>query len=472
MGVSWTPRLSLIHQAVVQGCRSAPVDRRYLQRPLLVQSSGRSEVFSYLMSLYESTAECMPHDQGDCQEDPGDEADPYAQEQLFHLPSATDAANGAAEAAGLRFLPPGTLFDLWRQYCEVHQTQVSFKLFWTVFHTHFANRLLQFRPSSGMHSVCAVCIKHKLLLRQLAADATSRLKQRALYDRHLASQYADRQHYWRLRSLSRARGPVITVILDGMDQAKFAWPRSPEFSSHEFDSFNRPRLHVWGALVHGWFTALTISHADVSKGGSTTCEVLSVICTRLKALGVDMSQVHLNIQLDNTSGSNKNNSVLSWASTQVQAGHLSSCTLNFLRTGHTHEDIDQLFGELAKWIRKRLPRAETLDEFETSLNEFLAQLNRPHEPLHYVWRINHVRNWKVWLEQLGKKLGGIGGPSAPHVYEFAARRGSERWFLLGCTVELCPWVMPPMTAALPELHPLRAAGAATDVVLRCPSLSG
>ena len=45
------------------------------------------------------------------------------------------------------------------------------------------------------------------------------------YHRHLYHQYQDRLSYWSARGISRSRGSEITCILDGMDQAKFMYPR-------------------------------------------------------------------------------------------------------------------------------------------------------------------------------------------------------------------------------------------------------
>ena len=38
----------------------------------------------------------------------------------------------------------------------------------------------------------------------------------------------------------------------------------------------------------------------------------------------------------------------------VLSGVIGTGVLSFLRTGHTHEDIDALLSELAKWVVKRL----------------------------------------------------------------------------------------------------------------------
>ena len=46
--------------------------------------------------------------------------------------------------------------------------------------------------------------------------------------RYLRNQYRDRMRYWAIRQDSRLHTPCIAVILDGMDQAKFAYPRFRE----------------------------------------------------------------------------------------------------------------------------------------------------------------------------------------------------------------------------------------------------
>ena len=76
--------------------------------------------------------------------------------------------------------------------------------------------------------------------------------------------------------------------MDGMDQSKFLWPRAEWFHSHDFDDFHRPRLHIWGIIVHGFYSALTVSHADVPKGGSTKADVLMWMFGKLNERGSDV----------------------------------------------------------------------------------------------------------------------------------------------------------------------------------------
>ena len=110
----------------------------------------------------------------------------------------------------------------------------------------------------------------------------------------------------------------------------------------------------------------------------------------------------------------------------VAAGIVKSMTFSFLRSGHSHEDIDQVFGELAKHIMKYLRIAQTLEDIESCLREFLADRKyRPYENGRFASRLDHIRDWKAWLYQVHIKLAGIGGPSAAHWFEFVRREGSS-----------------------------------------------
>lgn len=327
MGVSWAPRLNTIFKAVLEGRRAPPVDQRYMLRKDAAPKPVTSEVYTYLQSLYESVAETLPLDR---------KSDKTASKEVWSGDEDAYAipATGCASDE-LRYLPPGTVYDLWRQYNATIGQNCS----WHTFHRCWKNdfsKKLTFRDKY-LFSVCPVCVQHKLLIRHLSTDLNARVRQRALFDRHLASQLRDRQCYWSMRASSRRQNKTIVCILDGMDQGKYATPRSKVFESHHFDKYSRPRLHVWGLLCHGYVAALSISDADVVKGGSTTAGLCVWLLTTLKRHGVDLSDSTFVLQLDNTGSSNKNNCVLSLASYLTQIGLVNSFVLSFLRTGHTHE---------------------------------------------------------------------------------------------------------------------------------------
>ena len=327
MGVGWSPRLGSLLKAVLEGKRAPPLDARYMERKNVAPTPITSEVFSYLQSLYESVAETLPLDTKSKKATAGDilsgDEDSYA----------TGMIGGPSDE--LRYLPPGTLYDLWRQYLLTAGQTCSWHTFHACWKKHFSKKLA-FRDKY-MFSICPVCVQHKLLIRHLSSDLNGRVRQRALFDRHLASQLKDRQCYWSMRASSRLHLKTISIIIDGMDQGKYATPRSKLFESHFFEKYSRPRLHVWGILCHGYVAALSVSDGDAVKGGSTTAELVCWTLTVLMRHGVELDDMTVVIQLDNTGSSNKNNSMMALASYLTQTRAVGRMVLSFLRIGHTHE---------------------------------------------------------------------------------------------------------------------------------------
>jgi hypothetical protein len=322
-------------EAVLDGSKSCPMDGRFLGRVARCSPTPmRGDVWSYIRTLYESVAETLPEDTDEefSRDDPvlDDDCDcddtpvVTSQQQADDLQGPSD----------VRKMPPGSIYEQWRQFKEVGFAG-SYRLFWDVWTHDFP--FLGFRGKRS-HAQCSVCLKHKLLIRSFGNDARSRLKQRHLYDLHLKAQYADRKGYWHVRAEARLHMPVICIIIDAMDQAKFSYPRDPIFSAKEFDQFQRPRAHVYGGIAHGFFTLLTVSAADTCKGGSTTVDILAHMLTMLSKQ-VDLRKCEINVLLDNASGSNKNNTVFAFAGALVLCGLVGLARIMFLRVGHTHEEL-------------------------------------------------------------------------------------------------------------------------------------
>lgn len=87
------------------------------------------------------------------------------------------------------------------------------------------------------------------------------------------------------------------------------------------------------------------------------------------------------------------------------------------------QDLDQLFGQASTFLRHHLRFAETIDNISDCLQKFLQRVDRPHEPLKIVRRLDTVRDWKTHLQLLNRHLRGIGGPRAPKVFEFVQLKG-------------------------------------------------
>ena len=130
------------------------------------------------------------------------------------------------------------------------------------------------------------------------------------------------------------------------------------------------------------------------KDGNTSIEIFAHTLALL-AQKVDIKQLDIQLQCDNTSRELKNNHVFRYAAGLVSAGVVKSVRVSCLRTGHSHEDVDQLFGQIAAHL-KGLRFGLTSTDFLESLADFSRRkMQRPFEADRYVFKLDSVREW--WL---------------------------------------------------------------------------
>ena len=131
------------------------------------------------------------------------------------------------------------------------------------------------------------------------------------------------------------------------------------------------------------------------------------------------------IQSDNTVSQAKNSFVAVYLAYLVAKHKFATCNLFFLMVGHTHEDVDQLFGVICSLIqRKRCYEVpEELMAFVQSNLE--AKFREKGEKL-YVDRFTTVRDFAAWLSPLQVTLSNAyanrQGIEAPHAFSFKLRR--------------------------------------------------
>ena len=76
------------------------------------------------------------------------------------------------------------------------------------------------------------------------------------------------------------------------------------------------------------------------------------------------------------------------------AGILCGARLRMLRSGHSHEDVDQTFGALAGHLSRRARRATGPHQFRDIIQNWLdTGLKRPFEPKRYAVLMDQVRDW-------------------------------------------------------------------------------
>ncbi|CAK9111173.1 FO synthase subunit 1, partial [Durusdinium trenchii] len=393
-----------IRKAVQEGATAPPADLRFLKRPKEKVSGDMptGKVTSYLETLYQSVAETLPDVKDDgveCtfyEDASGDPVDNYV------VAMDTTAKRGKrktqkgleihSERAELetRFLPPGCMKDYFEQFLASEAVNISFTTFWTVWKVEYPH--LKFRPVST-HTLCATCVHHKLMLRSLSQYILARKKQLELFTLHLKRQYEDRQAYWTLRANSRLRtfGHIV-LIIDGMDQCKFCWPRSHLMRAKDLSLFQRPKLHITGLIVHGWSLCFSISNSDHPKDSSVSAEL---ICHALTVLSRKclLRDTYVHVVSDNTSRETKNNTVLRLLAALTLHGVIHGASLRNLRSGHSHEDIDQVFGSLALFLVKQGKDVQTPDGFVSIIKRFAETAHRPHESDRRVILLDQHRDW-------------------------------------------------------------------------------
>ena len=406
-------RVSRIWTAVQSNAPGPPMDARFMLKPKSrVSGDGATaSIVSYLQSLYDSVAETLP----DIRDDPGVETslDTGALKDVDSYSAELTENKGAVvkmktrkrkmslklhperhpdvSGAEVRYLPPGVMRDYWETMQSSGHGNASFKTFWEVWHVEFPH--LRFRPTSS-HAQCSTCLHHKLLIRELCHHVAARRKQSNLLVEHLAAQYRDRLSYWAMRGSSRLHYHTnLVVIVDGMDQCKFSYPRSVLFRGKDLSTMVRPKLHIIGILAHGWGLCFAISGHDFPKDSSVMTELLANLLTRLAADGVRLQMCNLHLQSDNTSREIKNSTLMRFLSALVSHNILASATMAQLRSGHSHEDIDQVFGSLALFIVRHCREAQTPADFTSVIDRFCTGAVRPHEKKRLVYLLDAHRDW-------------------------------------------------------------------------------
>jgi hypothetical protein len=97
----------------------------------------------------------------------------------------------------------------------------------------------------------------------------------------------------------------------------------------------------------------------------------------------------LNLQLDNATGNNKKRYVFSFCSLLVHRGVFREVYINFLLVGHTHEDIDAMFG---RWSWKL--KASDYPTLPLLMKSFMDAEKQPIIP----HLIEEVPNFKSFVE--------------------------------------------------------------------------
>jgi hypothetical protein len=146
-----------------------------------------------------------------------------------------------------------------------------------------------------------------------------------------------------------------------------------------------------GVLVHG-VGVLFYQFDNFVVGGPHV--VIECIARTLKKLHRERSKLHassLYVQADNKASDNKNKYMLAFLSDLVERDIFKSAEINFLMKGHTHTDIDQIFG----WISEELKKYDGVPTREDYIAVFESALRDKQHKLMCFEEISRCPDWKV-----------------------------------------------------------------------------
>ena len=211
----------------------------------------------------------------------------------------------------------------------------------------------------GTLARCGRCDEFERRLKQVAAnDDRGRLQVEAEFKGHQLLQAYERQHYRHKQFLAREYpDEFLSCIIDGTTNRGYTVPNTSGGRIIKgYDAENCLPQSMTGVVFHGiqeafFFPSNLFTH---NKNANWVIQCLMESLTRLSQhphytdKGLPRT---LFVQLDNCSGENKNKYMFAFFSELVRVGVFDCVNVSFLPVGHTHEDIDQLFSVLNRFLR-------------------------------------------------------------------------------------------------------------------------
>ena len=225
-----------------------------------------------------------------------------------------------------------------------------------------ARKLLNFQH-------CTTCVDlNETVAKAIKSRDPERVKQaKAARSSHHTRTRAERLVYYSRRELGRTFPDKLSLILDKWDSAKTTVPYFARSPGHWWSSLKHNVLeqHVLGVRVHeqpnrDYFFTI---NGTIGGGANLNVEGIRRVLIDLYA-DIPLPRT-IYIQADNASD-NKCWTVLLFLAMLVFHGYTHDVYLSFLLVGHTHEDIDQVFSVLSRFL-KSIGRVVDPKQFESDL---------------------------------------------------------------------------------------------------------
>ena len=341
---------------------------------------------------------------------------------------------GSDEKRPLKHIQHSKPIDLWWLYlawvslrCPPNTAAACWSTFWNRWQQYWRFSLGLRKPTQ--HSQCNDCAKHSQYIHCSNASPQEKHQRAQEWQQHLRDQYHDRLIYWHLRWWSRRPASnVLVIIIDGMDKTKGVWPQYSFRVPKMLDKYHRPRTTIHLAMAHGYcYDFYLADDEDFFHGASFFCEVLTQTLARVQSIcqsRVQSMPDHLVIQADNTTAQAKNDEVAKFMAVLVRKFKFKTSILQFLRVGHTHEDVDFMFSLLLSRVLRKV-RFKVPDELRLAILAGMGPVAASLNCDLNCFLLSHVRDFKGWMAPLGIKLHNCWmtrqGITAPHSFTFKLR---------------------------------------------------
>jgi hypothetical protein len=207
----------------------------------------------------------------------------------------------------------------------------------------------------------------------------------------------EREAYATKRNLAAER--PSEYMSDGADQKVY---QIPHFNYKTKLNQCFPHLLANGVLDHSGKAFIFTAFKNISHDSNFTIECLQRTLENLEKEGENNFKFppKLFLQMDNCWRENKNKFVMAYLSLLVHRKIFKEIEISFIPVGHTHEDIDQLFGTISSMLKSRT--AVTLKSFQR-----LVERSTQNNPKIKAIQIGKVANFSGLMKRYLKDFQGI-----------------------------------------------------------------
>ena len=260
-----------------------------------------------------------------------------------------------------------------------------------------------------------------------------------LFDRHITQQRGERCYYDVMREEAMKGPGIVVIVVDAMDKGKTQIPKAAcartNNQTAEFQAIPKLGQVIIGVRAFYYLNGpednlffVVLDDLIRKNTNSTIYAVHQAILAVLKKhtlCGLPTPPI-IHLQMDN-GPDNKSRWAFGYVADIVRRGIFLNATIAFMKAGHTHCNIDQVFSVVSGVFS--YSQCKTVQEFDQILRGILPELKT------VVIRVPYLPDMKKFYDKYLHKT--ITGHSAPHQFRYWMTSDGY-----GCQARMwfyCPW---------------------------------